>query len=148
MRIFCEVSGMEISAKKHALYHNSTNEGLLSSIQTIMPYQLATIDSGFKYLGFFLKPNGYQLEDWKWLLRKINQNISLWCYNWLYLGGRMILVKSVLENILVFWLAISKIPNSILNNMRQKMFIFIWTGKRNKEGIHLASWIALTKPKF
>lgn len=81
-----------------------------------------------------------------WLLKKAQQKIKLWCYNWLPLRG-IILVKLTLKNILVFWFSIGKIPISILNNIRQNMFNFFWTGKVSKVGIHLAYWDSLSKPK-
>jgi hypothetical protein len=44
-------------------------------------------------------------------------------------------------------LSIAKIPKSILNTIRIRMFSFLWTGKKTKEGIHLVSWNQLAKPK-
>lgn len=59
----------------------------------------------------------------------------------------MILVKYVLKNIPLFLLSLSKIPKSILNKIRQKMFSFLWTRRKRKEGVHLVNWESLSRPK-
>jgi hypothetical protein len=47
----------------------------------------------------------------------------------------------------LYWLSLAKIPKSILNNIRRRMFSFLWTGKKIKEEIHLISWKKIAKPK-
>jgi hypothetical protein len=78
-----------------------------------MPYEVKSIDEGFKYLGFFLKPNCYSVNDWRWLIIKVEKIISNWCHRWLTLGGIFILVKSVLESIHVYCLYLAKVPKRI-----------------------------------
>jgi hypothetical protein len=80
-------------------------------------------------------------------VKKIEKRIANWSHRWLSLGGRVTLVKVVLESILVYWLSLAKIPKSILNTIKKRMFSFLWTGKKIKEGIHLVSWNQLAKPK-
>jgi len=112
-----------------------------------MSYDVKYIDEGFKYLGCFLKPNCYNKVDWYWLVRKFEKMISNWSLRWLSLGGRVTLVKVALESILVYWLSLDKIPKSILNIIRRRMFSFMWTEKKEKEDIHLISWDKIDKPK-
>jgi hypothetical protein len=61
--------------------------------------------------------------------------------------GRYILVKSVLENIYVYWLSLEKIPKSILNMIRRQMFSFLWLGNKEIERFHLVNWNRIAKPK-
>jgi len=49
--------------------------------------EIFSLEFGLKYLGFFLKPTNYHKGEWMWLIQKIEQEINLWCYNWLPLGG-------------------------------------------------------------
>jgi len=42
----------------------------------------------------------------------------------------MTLVKFVLENIPVYWLSVEKIPKITVNNIRKRMFSFLWSGKK------------------
>jgi hypothetical protein len=52
------------------------------------PFNFEELETGFKYLGFFLKTSMYRACDWCWLLKKIEKKISNWCFRWLSLGGR------------------------------------------------------------
>jgi hypothetical protein len=116
-------------------------------LKELLPFEVKPIDDGFKYLGFFLKPNCYTRADWNWLEKKFEKIILNWSHRWLSLGGRVILVKVVLESIYVYWISLAKIPKSVLNNIRRRMFSFLWTGKKVNEGMHLISWKKLAKPK-
>jgi hypothetical protein len=42
-------------------------------------YQSSDFQAGFKYLGFYIKPSSYGINDWKWLSAKVEKRINLWC---------------------------------------------------------------------
>jgi hypothetical protein len=57
------------------------------------------------------------------------------------------LVKSVLEAIPLFWPTLAYISQGILERNRKKVFRFLWTEKKQTEGIPLVKWKAIAKPK-
>ena len=71
-------------------------------IWTQLVFHVVNIENGCRYLGFVLNPNDYQKRDWAWLIRKIEKRLHLWCDKWLSRGGRLILVKYVLEVVHVY----------------------------------------------
>ena len=77
----------------------------------------------------------------------MKKGISHWTNRWLSLGGRLILVKSGMENILVYWMSLEKIPKSILNMIRNIIFTFLWSVNQEKRNFHLVSWERLETPK-
>jgi hypothetical protein len=89
------------------------------------PYHFKLVETGFKYLGFFIKPNHYLIEDWSWLIRKFEKRVDHWCNRWLTLGGRLILIKAVLMGLSVYWMSMSAIPISVLGKIRQIIFSFL-----------------------
>ena len=90
---------MEVTVGKYALYTYGLNDNLFTRIKGIFSFQHLDFYSGPKYLGFFLKPNNYGKEDWKWLLSRIEQRITIWCDRWISRGSRCVLIKSVLDAI-------------------------------------------------
>jgi hypothetical protein len=80
---------------------------------------------GFKYLGYFLKAGIKRVEEWVWLLTKVEKKLKHWSYQWLSLGGRYILCKAVLESHLVYWLSLASIPSSILHKLRKLLYNFL-----------------------
>jgi hypothetical protein len=99
-----------------------------------------------KYLGFYLKPNGYRIMDWNWLIEKIEKRISNWTFLWLSLGGRLVLVKSVLQSIHVYWLSLAKVPASTLHKI-QLMANILWRGANKTTCFHLSKWKNIAIPK-
>jgi hypothetical protein len=66
---------------------------VLTLLKDLLPFEVKPIDAGFKYLGFYIKPNCYTRADWNWLEKKIEKRIMCWSHRWVSLGGRVILVK-------------------------------------------------------
>ena len=89
------------------------------------------MDEGFKYLGFVLNPNAYSFKDWMWLYKNFEGKIGCWTYKFLSRGGRLVLLKEVLQSILVYWATIAYIQKGILQKPRNKFFSFLWSAKRH-----------------
>ena len=77
---FCEASGMQINLDKSSFLHSDLEPALLGNISDIMPFRFAHLDLGFSYLGFHLKPCGYLVKDWLWLLSRFEQRINHWTH--------------------------------------------------------------------
>ena len=101
---FSKAAGMAFSPQKSMFLEAGWTAKELVVLKDFMPYDVTSVDSGFKYLECFLKPNCYKKTDWFWLVRKFEKRIVSWSLRWLSLGGRVILAKVVLESIPVYWL--------------------------------------------
>jgi hypothetical protein len=71
----------------------------------------------------------------------------VWCNRWLSLGGRLTLVKAVLEATLVFWHSLAYIPIGIRKKIQKRSFKFLWNGKKEKDAPPLVNWKCISKPK-
>jgi hypothetical protein len=146
---YCKATETEVNMNKSCTLFNGLDEVMEGLITQIKMFSMNSgpIDNGVKYLGFHLNPNYYKLVDWLWLFINIEARITCWCHRLLSRRGRLVLVKSVLESVLVYWFSISHIPKGILDKMRRKCFRSVWMGKRKAEGIPIVKWIGTTKPK-
>ena len=106
------------------------------------------ITTGFMYLGYFLKPLGYRVRDWHWLIKNFEHRISHWSHKLLSLGGGLTLVQAVLTSIPVYWMGLAPILVSILNKLRSLAFSFLWGSSDHKRRYHLTNWKILSWPKF
>jgi hypothetical protein len=75
------------------------------------------------------------------------RRIGFWGNKWLSLGGRLILVKSVLEGLAVYWMMLERIPNKIIILLRRLSFNFLWNDLPGKRHFHLCSWQSLSRPR-
>lgn len=137
---------MEINYTKLACYSHNVGRPLLAASDTFFPFPKLDPSEGLKYLGYYIKPNKYQKIDWHWLINKAEEKIQLWCNKWLSRGGRLILIKVVLEAIPVYWALLAEIPKSIMNKVKILYCNFLWKGCGQDKGIHLVKWTNLTFP--
>ena len=123
------------------------DENILNQVMFVFPYSWSELNNGFKYLGFSLKPNSYAFKDWMWLYQKVESRVSSWANRFLSKGGRLVLIKGVLQSILVYQSSIAYIPKGILTKIRKKCFSFLWTASKQNNDISLSKWTSLALPK-
>ena len=63
------------------------------------------------------------------------------------MGERLILLKSVLKSILVYWFSLAHVLKRILEKIRRRCFSFSWLDKKKREPFPLANWKIVAKPK-
>jgi hypothetical protein len=131
--LFKQATGMEINAQKSSITFSSLDEEETQYIAERLPFQVLDLNEGLKYLGFQLKPNDYRKSDWRWLIVKLEKRLKCWSHRWLSRAGRLVLVKSVLEAILVYWMSLAWIPKGILEKMRKLCFTYLWQGNKDKK---------------
>jgi hypothetical protein len=146
LQIFCIASGLCINYTKSTAHYWGLSETELCSLKASLPFSFIELSQGFNYLGYVLKPGAKNFEDWRWLVAKFERKINFWCNKWLSIGGRLILVSSVLQSMAVFWMSLEKIPSSILNLLRRLSFNFLWNGQNDTKRFHLCSWETISKP--
>ena len=70
LETFCEAFGMRINLDKSCFLHNDLDADILCRITGLLPYRFEHLNNGFKYLGYFVKPLGYLVRGWHWILTK------------------------------------------------------------------------------
>ena len=78
LNTFCRATSMEINVDKSSFLYNNIDESVRQQIFNFLPYKMEPIVAGFKYLGFYLKPLGYGIKDWRWFLLKFKKKLSNW----------------------------------------------------------------------
>jgi hypothetical protein len=102
LELFCKAIGMAFNPQKSMFLEARWEVEDLNILKELFPFDVKPIDVGFKYLGFYIKPNYYTRVDWLCLEKKIEKRILCWSHRWLSLGRRVILVKAVLESISMY----------------------------------------------
>jgi hypothetical protein len=62
-------------------------------------------------------------------------------------GGRLTLIKSVIEAILVYWMSLFLIPKYVIEKIKKLSLNFLWSRDREKRGITLVKWKRVALPK-
>jgi hypothetical protein len=147
LQVFCTVSGLSINPLKSSVHYWGVSEAELLLLKGSIPYTFLDLKDGFSYLGYRLKPRASSPADWSWLVAIFERKISFWCNKWLSLGGRFILVKSVLEGLAVYWMTLERIPNKIIILFRRLSCNFLWNDRVDNHRFHLCKWQSLYRPR-
>lgn len=115
-------------------------------MERILPYEIVDLQLGLTYLGYFLKPNAYLVGDWLWLVKKVENRIKCWQNRKLSMGGRLILLNSVLSSLPFYWFSMAIVPLTIFHMIRKMLFNFLWRGLSNYQGCHLVLWDIISRP--
>jgi len=145
--LFSKATGMDINVGKSSLISHRLSPREVEDITGHFPFTHSGMDEGLKYLGFYLKANLYQSRDWYWLIGKVEKRLKGWSHKWLSRAGRLVLVKSVLEAIPVYWLSLSWIPLGILEKIRRLCFRYLWSGKSENQVTPWVGWKKIAIPK-
>ena len=89
---------------------------------------------------------GYGINDWIWSIHKFERKLSNWTYKLLSLGGILVLVKSVLMGLAVYWLSLAWMPSTILTYIKCYIFKFVWGNTTRDHKYHLVDWLTISRP--
>jgi hypothetical protein len=145
--LFCKASGLTLNPSKTSVLFEGLLEAELLPFKRLLPFSFNSLAGGFKYLGYHLKTGVQRVSDWDWIITKLSKKVGTWCNRWLSLGGRLILIKSVLEAQPVYWMALESLPSSVISRIRRVIFHFLWNGLSANTHYHLCRWEVLARPK-
>ena len=119
----------------------------LHLLMNIYTFPIRNLDDGIKYLGFPLNPNDYWKKDWDWLVTRIEKCLNLWSHKWISRAKRLVLIKSGLESILVYWASLSRILKGVLEKSRGIYFSYLWRGNKERKVFPRVRWDRIAIPK-
>ena len=100
-------TGMLVNDDKSTIFYSNLDDREIIWHSSLFPFKSLRLEDGLKNLGFFYKPNAYCVVVWMWLLEKFEKSFLGWSFRWLSRASKLVLIKSVLEAISVFWISLS-----------------------------------------
>ncbi|CAL0332867.1 unnamed protein product [Lupinus luteus] len=138
IHIYVDASGQCVNASKSKFYTASTSTNKIASLTQVLGFS-----NGFlplMYLGvpiFLGKPRKIYLER---IADKIIQKLATWKGSLLFIMGRIELVKSVIQNMLIFSFNIYAWPATLLNHLDKCIRNFIWSGNIEVRKLVTVAW--------
>jgi hypothetical protein len=99
-----------------------------------------------KYLGVSLHWRKPSRAIWLKLVTKIQCRLQIWKWKFLSMGGRLVLLNSILSSILLYYLSLFRIPVWCLNKIDKIRRDFLWAGVDSKK-YSLVRWSIVCSPK-
>lgn len=142
--VFCKVNLEEVQTVKLLLNEFEVVSGLkINYHQTILcgvgvpDLELQALTQVFncqsqklpiKYLGMPLGASLMLKSTWKPVIDKIKSRLATWKRRYLSFGGRIVLIKSVLCSLPIFYMSIFKMPEGVIKCIEPIQANFLWGG--------------------
>jgi hypothetical protein len=91
-----------------------------------------------RYLGIPIHYRRLTLAEWKLVEERLQKRLSSWKGKLLSLGGRLILINSVLSNMVLYMISFFLQPKGVLHKLYYYRSRFFWQGDSEKKKYRLA----------
>ncbi|KAF5806717.1 putative reverse transcriptase zinc-binding domain-containing protein [Helianthus annuus] len=91
--------------------------------------------------------NMTRIVNWDPVLDVFKRRLAKWKAQVLSIGGRLTLVKSVLQSLPLYYFSLYSAPKKIINDLERLMRNFLWGGIDDVKKLHWVAWEKITIPK-
>ncbi|KAH1194450.1 putative ribonuclease H protein [Glycine max] len=106
------------------------------------------LDIPFHYLGMPIAVKASSRMVWEPLINKFKAKLSKWNQKYLSMGGKVTLIKSVLNALPIYLLSFFKIPQRIVDKLVSLQRTFMWGGNQHHNRISWVKWADICTPKI
>lgn len=138
------LSGLKINFSKSGLIVLGKNSMWTSQMASKLGCNL--VELPITYLGIPLA-NTNKLATWKPVIEKVRKKLASWKSGLLSKAGRLVLIKSVLNSIPLYYMSLFKVPKLVVKQIIKAQRNFFWTGSENRKGLRPISWNLIQRPK-
>jgi hypothetical protein len=100
-----------------------------------------------RYLGIPIHFQRLTNAEWKIMEERLQLRLSSWKGKLSSIGGRQVLINSVLSNMVLYMLSFFLLPKGVLNILDFFRSRFFWQGDSEKKKYRLAKWSIVCSPK-
>ncbi|XP_016165133.1 uncharacterized protein LOC107607727 [Arachis ipaensis] len=100
-----------------------------------------------RYLGISLGANLRMVKIWKPIVDKVEEKLSLWKANVLTKVDKLVLIKSVLNSLPIYYLSLYKMAKAVADKLIALQRRFMWCKGDGNDGIPLVKWELVQAPK-
>ena len=86
-------------------------------------------------------------KDWKCIEERIEKRLSGWKGKLLTVGGRLVLINSVLSSLPMFMMSFFELPKGVVEKIDCFRSRFYWQNDQHKRKYRLVKWEVMCQPK-
>ncbi|XP_072087364.1 uncharacterized protein [Arachis hypogaea] len=100
-----------------------------------------------RYIGISLGANPRLVKTWKPVIDKVEEKLSLWKAKTLNKVGKLVLIKSVLNSLPIYYLSLYKMTKAVAEKLISLQRQFLWSKEDGKIGMPLVRWEIVMAPR-
>jgi hypothetical protein len=98
----------------------------------------------FRYLGIPMHHKRLSNKHWSMIEEKFQKKLASWKGNLLSVGGRLVLINSVLTSIAMSMLSFFEVPKGVLKKLDYYRSRYFWQCDEHKKQYRLTKWSIIT----
>ncbi|WVZ50906.1 LOW QUALITY PROTEIN: hypothetical protein U9M48_002112 [Paspalum notatum var. saurae] len=142
LSVFKKLSGLKINFHKSEIFflerQNYIRKNTYIYLDGVFP---------FKYLGIPMHYRKIQNKDWVEIEERFQKKLGSWKGKLLSVGGRLVLINSVLSSLPMFMFSFFEAPKGVIKKLDYYRSRFFWQSDEHKKKYRLAKWSSLMLPK-
>ncbi|CAN0921494.1 Putative ribonuclease H protein At1g65750 [Linum grandiflorum] len=141
--VFQPITGLKVNLSKCSI----SVVGEVPNARTLADILGCAVESfPCSYLGLPLGSRAVGNTLWDPVVTKVQNRLETWKAKHLSFGGRMVLIKSVLSSLPVYFLPIFRAPATVVKTIERIQNHFLWTGISEVSKMHWVSWDTVKTP--
>ncbi|XP_057723574.1 uncharacterized protein LOC130939490 [Arachis stenosperma] len=145
LRCFEMMSGLSINFEKSNLIPVNCSSEWANRMCQLLGCQEAALP--VRYLGISLGANPRLVKTWKHVLDKVEEKLNLWNAKVLSKAGKLVLIKSVINSLPIYYLSLYKMPNAVARRIISLQRRFFWGKDDGRPGMAVVKWELIQAPK-
>ncbi|MFS7991078.1 putative RNA-directed DNA polymerase [Helianthus anomalus] len=144
LRCFRICSGLHINLDKSSIIGIGIPDSDLHSMALDIGCKVDQFP--LKYLGLPVGANMNRISNWSPVIGMFESRLALWKASVLSIGGRVTLIKSVLQSLPIYFFSLFKVPAGVISQLEAIMRKFLWGGSGEGRRMSWVSWDCVTSP--
>ncbi|XP_057734380.1 uncharacterized protein LOC130949758 [Arachis stenosperma] len=145
LRCFELMSGLTINFDKSSLIPINCDVQWVQCMSRVIGCKVASLS--VKYLGIQLGTNPRLVKTWKPIIEKVEEKLSIWKAKVLNKSGKLVLIKSVLNSLPVYYLSLYKMPKAVAEKLIFLYRRFLWDKEDGRFGMAMVRWEVVQAPR-
>ncbi|WVZ62463.1 hypothetical protein U9M48_012212 [Paspalum notatum var. saurae] len=143
--VFKQLSGLKINFYKSEIFCFGKAKDCEIQYSQFFGCKIGTYP--FRYLGISMHFRKLNNKDWKHIEDRFEKKLCGWKGKLLSVGGRLVLINSVLSSLPLFMLSFFEVPRKVLKKLEYLRLRFYWQNDEHKKKYRLLKWVTLCQPK-
>ncbi|KAK3224608.1 hypothetical protein Dsin_004470 [Dipteronia sinensis] len=138
-------SGLRLSLQKSCVVRIRKVRGSEVDWETIVRCAQGSLP--LNYLGLALSGRPSAKSFWNKLVSRVERRLASWKKSFLNKGGKLVLIKTVMASIPIYYMSVFKIPVSVAHKLERLQRSFFWGDGIQHKKMHPIKWEVLCKNK-
>jgi hypothetical protein len=135
---YANCSGQVINAHKSFFFAGGVNPNRLAHITNTLGFNVGNLP--FTYLGAPIFKGKPKVIHFQPIADKVKNKLATWKVALLSIAGRVQMVKSVIQSMLLHTMTIYSWPVSLIKDIERCIRNFIWSGDSSKRKMVIVAW--------